>query len=178
MAANPIRGKTVQASRVRLSQLMQPEHANMRGYVHGGWIMKLADEAGALAAMRHAQQRVVTVAIDQMMFHEPIRIGDLVTLEGEVTFAGRTSMETRVSVLAENPVTGERVHTNTAYLVYVALDDQGQPIEVPSLITETELERRRMSEAKERQAYRLALRSREQDTTLQPQDEVDPRSAS
>ena len=168
MAADGTHAKTVQASRVRLSQLMQPEHANMRGYVHGGWIMKLADEAGALAAMRHAQQRVVTVAIDQMMFHEPIRIGDLVTLEAEVTFAGRTSMETRVSVLAENPVSGERVHTNTAYLVYVALDEDGQPIAVPSLNTETELERKRMSEAKERQAYRLALRNREHETPKQP----------
>jgi uncharacterized protein (TIGR00369 family) len=170
MAGDATSGKTVQASRVQLSQLMQPEHANMRGYVHGGWIMKLADEAGALAAMRHAQQRVVTVAIDQMMFHEPIRIGDLVTLEAEVTFSGRTSMETRVSVLAEDPITGERVHTNTAYLVYVALDDQGQPIAVPSLITETELEQRRMSEAKERQAYRLALRNREHETLEQPQE--------
>jgi uncharacterized protein (TIGR00369 family) len=154
-------GKTVQASRINLSQLMQPEHANMRGYVHGGWIMKLADEAGALAAMRHAQQRVVTVAIDQMMFHEPIRIGDLVTLEAEVTFAGRTSMETRVSVLAENPVTGERVHTNTAYLVYVALDDEGQPVPVPELIPETDLERERVKEAQQRQTYRLDLRNRE-----------------
>lgn len=153
--------KTVKDSRITLSQLMQPEHANMRGYVHGGWIMKLADEAGALAAMRHAQQRVVTVAIDQMMFHEPIRIGDLVTLEAEVTFAGRTSMESRVSVLAENPVTGERVHTNTAYLVYVALDDQGKPVQVPELIPETELERERANEARERQTYRLEIRNRE-----------------
>ena len=160
-AARPAAGKTVKASRINLSQLMQPEHANMHGYVHGGWIMKLADEAGALAAMRHAQQRVVTVAIDQMMFHEPIRIGDLVTLEAEVTFAGHTSMETRVSVLAENPVTGERVHTNTAYLVYVALDDRGKPISVPELIPETDLERERASEASERQSYRLELRNRE-----------------
>ncbi len=164
-ANRPATGKTVRASRINLSQLMQPEHANMHGYVHGGWIMKLADEAGALAAMRHAQQRVVTVAIDQMMFHEPIRIGDLVTLEAEVTFAGRTSMETRVSVLAENPVTGERVHTNTAYLVYVALDDHGKPVPVPKLIPETDLERKRVNEARERQTYRLELRKREYERT-------------
>ncbi|MGD8731432.1 MAG: acyl-CoA thioesterase [Anaerolineales bacterium] len=137
---------------------MQPEHANLRGDVHGGWIMKLADEAGALAAMRHSQQRVVTVAIDQMMFHEPIRIGDLVTLEAIVTYSGRTSMETRVQVTAENPVTGQCSHTNTAYLVYVALNDKGKPIPVPELIVESELEKKRMQEAAERQAYRLSQR--------------------
>jgi uncharacterized protein (TIGR00369 family) len=153
--------KTVRQSRVTLSQLMQPQHANPRGDVHGGWIMKLADEAGALAAMRHAQHRVVTVAIDQMMFHEPIRIGDLVTLEAEVTYVGRTSMEARVSVTAEDPVGGERIHTNTAYLVYVALDDHGIPMPVPALIAETESEKARMEAGKDRQAYRLSRRARE-----------------
>jgi uncharacterized protein (TIGR00369 family) len=154
-------GKTVAASRVTLSQLMQPEHANLRGDVHGGWIMKLVDEAGALAAMRHAQARVVTVAIDQMRFHEPIRIGDLVVLEAEVTYVGRTSLETRVQVSAENPVTGDRTNTNTAYLVYVALDEAGQPRPVPPLVAETEAERRRLQAGRERQAYRLAQRERE-----------------
>jgi len=153
--------KTVRQSRVALSQLMQPQHANPRGDVHGGWIMKLADEAGALAAMRHAQRRVVTVAIDQMMFHEPIRIGDLVTLEAEVTYVGRTSIEARVSVIAEDPIGGERVHTNTAYLVYVALDEHGKPVPVPPLQAETEIEQARMDAARERQAYRLSQRAHE-----------------
>ena len=153
--------KTVAASRVTLSQLMQPEHANLRGDVHGGWIMKLVDEAGGLAAMRHAQARVVTVAVDQMRFHEPIRIGDLVVLEAEVTYVGRTSLETRVQVIAENPVTGERTHTNTAYLVYVALDETGQPRAVPPLVAETEAERRRLEAGRERQAYRLKQREQE-----------------
>jgi uncharacterized protein (TIGR00369 family) len=156
-------GKTIAASRVTLSQLMQPEHANLRGDVHGGWIMKLADEAGALAAMRHAQARVVTVAIDQMRFHEPIRIGDLVVLEAEVTYVGRTSLETRVQVSAENPVSGDRTNTNTAYLVYVALDEAGQPRPVPPLVAETEAERRRLQAGRERQAYRLAQRERERE---------------
>jgi len=160
-AASPAASKTVAASRITLSQLMQPEHANLRGDVHGGWIMKLVDEAGALAAMRHAQARVVTVAIDQMRFHEPIRIGDLVVLEAEVTYVGRTSLETRVQVIAENPVTGERSHTNTAYLVYVALDEAGQPRPVPPLVAETEAERRRLQAGRERQAYRLGQREQE-----------------
>ncbi len=148
--------KTVQSSRITLSQLMQPEHANMRGDVHGGWIMKLVDEAGALAAMRHAQCRVVTVAIDQMYFHEPIRIGDLVILHSEVTYVGTTSMEVRVDVVAENPVSGEQTQTNSAYVVYVALDEQGKPKPVPELIAESDRERERMAAGAERQQYRIS----------------------
>jgi uncharacterized protein (TIGR00369 family) len=147
--------KPVSASRITLSQLMHPEHANLLGNVHGGWIMKLVDEAGALACMRHAQRKVVTVAIDSMVFRQPIRIGDLIILNAEVSYAGRTSMEAEVHVSAENPVTGERTYTNTAYLVYVALDDEGRPTTVPPLKAENEEEKRRMEKAQERQERRL-----------------------
>ena len=157
---SPTPGKPVSASRTSLAQLMQPEHANNLGHVHGGWIMKLVDEAGALACMRHAQQRVVTVAVDRMTFRQPIRITDLVTLTAEVSYVGRTSLEAEVHVVAENPITGERTHTNTAYLVYVALDSTGKPVPVPPLIPETEEQRRRMEEGQARQAYRLAQRER------------------
>ncbi len=153
---NSLIPKKTQASRVTLSQLMHPEHANLLGNVHGGWIMKLVDEAGALACMRHAQKKVVTVAIDSMTFRQPIRIGDLIILNAELTYTGKTSMEVEVKVLAENPVTGEQTHTNTAYLVYVALDDEGHPTNVPALITETEEEKVGMAQAKKRQAYRIA----------------------
>ena len=147
--------KPVRASRVTLSQLMHPEHANLLGNVHGGWIMKLVDEAGALACMRHAQKKVVTVAIDSMTFRQPIRIGDLIILNADVTYTGRTSLEVEVHVLAENPITGEQTHTNTAYLVYVALDDEGKPTSVPPLKPETEDEKRKFDQAKERQERRL-----------------------
>jgi uncharacterized protein (TIGR00369 family) len=153
--ADSLTPKPIRASRVTLSQLMHPEHVNLLGSVHGGWIMKLADEAGALACMRHAQKKVVTVAIDSMTFREPIRIGDLIILNAEVSYAGRTSMEAEVQVQAENPITGERTHTNTAYLVYVALDDYGKPSPVPPLKAETADEQRRMEQAKERQKRRL-----------------------
>ncbi len=148
--------KSARNSRVTLSQLMHPEHANLLGNVHGGWIMKLVDEAGALACMRHAQKKVVTVAIDSMTFRQPIRIGDLIVLNAEVTYTGHTSMEAEVQVVAENPVTGEQTHTNTAYLVYVALDDDGHPTSVPALITETDEEKQRMEQAKKRQAHRIS----------------------
>ena len=153
---NPLPAKPVRASRIEIAQLMQPEHANTIGNVHGGWIMKLVDEAGALACMRHAQRRVVTVAIDSMVFKSPIRIGELVLLTAEVTHIGRTSMEVEVQVQAENPITGERSQTNTAYLVYVALDETGIPVPVPALKAETEAEKRKFEEGRQRQARRLA----------------------
>jgi uncharacterized protein (TIGR00369 family) len=153
------KAKTMSASKISIAQLMQPEHANNLGNVHGGWVMKLVDEAGALACMRHAQRRVVTVAIDQMVFRQPIRIGDLVILNAEVTYTGRTSLEAEVQVTAENPVTGEQTHTNTAYLVYVAMDEEGQPAPVPALYAETDDEKARMQRARDRQKHRLSQQS-------------------
>lgn len=150
--------KKVSDSRVVLAQLMQPIHANNHGNVHGGEVMRLMDEAGALACMRHAGHRVVTVAVDRMTFRQPIHIGDLVTLTAEVSYVGRTSLEAEVLVSAENPVTGECVYTNTAYLVYVALDDDGQPVSVPPLIPESEDQRERMAEGRLRQEHRLSRR--------------------
>ena len=152
---DPLQPKPVRASRITIAQLMHPEHANLLGNVHGGWIMKLVDEAGALACMRHAQKKVVTIAIDSMTFRHPIRIGDLIILDAKVTYTGRTSLEAEVQVIAENPITGEQTHTNTAYLVYVALDDEGKPTAVPPLRPETEEEKRKAQEARERQERRL-----------------------
>lgn len=150
--------RSVRASRISIAQLMHIEHANNLGNVHGGWIMKLVDEAGALAAMRHCGRRVVTVAMDSMVFRQPIRIGDLVILNAEVTYVGRTSIEVEVQVQAEDPMTAMRTHTNTAYVVYVALDSEGHPVPVPPLLAETDDEKRRMQEAHERQERRIRNR--------------------
>jgi uncharacterized protein (TIGR00369 family) len=150
------KAKTMRSSRIQLAQMMQPEHANNQGNVHGGWIMKLVDEAGALASTRHAAHRTVTVAIDQMVFHHPIHIGDLVFFNAEVTYAGHTSMEIEVDVIAENPITGTQIHTNAAYLVYVALDDAGNPTRVPPLIAESPEEKIRLDAARERQKKRVS----------------------
>ena len=150
--------KPIRISRISIAQMMQPEHANNLGNVHGGWIMKLVDEAGALACMRHAQRRVVTVAIDSMSFRHPIKTSDLVILNAEVSYTGSTSMEAEVQVIAENPITGQRWQTNTAYLVYVALDDEGKPTAIPPIAAETIDEERKMTEAKERQKRRLEQR--------------------
>ncbi|KAF0107136.1 MAG: thioesterase superfamily protein [Anaerolineaceae bacterium] len=152
----PLSPKPMRASHIQLAQLMMPEHANLQGNVHGGWIMKLVDEAGALASTRHAGRRVVTVAIDQMVFRQPIRIGDLIILDAEVTYVGRTSIEVEVQVIAENPISGQRTHTNAAYLVYVAIGEDGKPAPVPPLVAENPAEKARMEAARQRQEQRLA----------------------
>jgi len=156
-----LEAKPVRASRVTLAQLMQPTDANLYGNVHGGIIMKLMDEAGAAAAIRHAQRPCVTVAVDQVLFREPIRLGYLVTLAAELTYVGRSSLEVRVEVDAQNLLTGEKTHTNTAYFVYVALGDNGRPAPVPPLTLETPAEHQQWAAAQERQAYRLAQRAKE-----------------
>src|SRR5512146_20206 len=148
--------RTMSASRIQIAQMMQPEHANSQGNVHGGWIMKLVDEVAALAAMRHAGHKAVTVAIDRMVFTQPIRIGDLVILEAMVTYAGRTSMEIEVGVVAENPITRKRTQTNTAFLVYVAIDDKGKPTQIPPLVAETPEEQAVRDAARAGQQARLA----------------------
>ena len=150
-----VQSKRVKDSQVTLHHFMLPQHANPLGNVHGGVIMKLVDEAASLCAMRHAQRPAVTIAIDSMTFHSPVRVGDVVSFNASLNWVGRTSMEVGVRVVAENPMTGECTHTNSAYLVFVALGDDGRPTEVPRLILETDEERRRWAEAEARQAHRL-----------------------
>jgi acyl-CoA hydrolase len=157
--ADALSPKPMRASHVTIAQLMHPEHANSQGNIHGGWIMKLVDEAGALACMRHSNHRVVTVEMDSMVFRQPIRIGDLIILDAEVNYAGHTSMEVEVQVVAENPITGERAHTNTAYLVFVALDDEGRPTPVPPVLAENPAEKARIEAARIRQARRLSQKT-------------------
>jgi acyl-CoA hydrolase len=142
-------------SEVTLSQQMMPSDANPLGNVHGGYIMKLADEAGGLAAMRHARRPVVTVAMDSMSFLSPVRVGHLLTLRARVNWVGKSSIEVGVRVEAENPVTGEIMHTNSAFAVFVAMDESGRPTTVPPLILETDEDRRRWEEGEGRQQLRL-----------------------
>ncbi len=154
-------GKKIEESKVTLSLLMGPQNANRLGNVHGGVIMKLVDEAGAISAMKHAQAPVVTVAIDSMTFVEPIHIGEVVTFNAELTYVGRTSMEARVEVITENPISAVRRKSNIAYLVYVALDTNGRPKEVSPLVLETEDQITRATAAKERQDFRKKQRAKE-----------------
>lgn len=143
-----------------LGQVMLPTDANPRGNVHGGAIVKLVDEAAAMAATKHSRRSVVTVVLDSVTFLSPVYVGDLLTLAAEVTWAGTSSMEVEVHVEAENVRSGERTHTNSATAVYVALDDHGKPCPVPPLAPETNEERERMAEAEARQEARLARRAK------------------
>src|SRR5207249_1566276 len=135
---------------------MELTDANLLGNVHGGAVMKLVDTAGGLAAMKHCGGPVVTVAMDEMSFLEPIYVGEVVTVRAMVNDAGRTSLEVGVRVEAENYRTGRAVHTSSAYLVYVALDAQGRPAPVHPIVPETEEQRRRQEEAALRREARLA----------------------
>jgi uncharacterized protein (TIGR00369 family) len=146
------------ASAVTISQLMEVTDANIAGNVHGGVIMRLVDTAAALAAIRHAAGLCVTVSLDEMSFLEPVHIGDVVTLRAMVNDVGRTSLECGVRVDAENPVTGRRVHASSAYLVFVAVDEDGHPRPVPPLLAESDDELRRQHEAKLRRQARIAHR--------------------
>jgi uncharacterized protein (TIGR00369 family) len=150
---------TPRASEVTLSQVMLITDANPWGNVHGGTIMKLVDTAGAIAAHRHGRLRVVTAEMDSMRFLSPVHVGDLVTIRAQVTAVWDTSLETAVDVEAENVLSGERRHTSSAYLVYVALDDHGRPTPLPPLLLESEDDRLRAREADARRRQRLAARA-------------------
>jgi acyl-CoA hydrolase len=132
--------------------------ANSAGFVHGGIVMKLCDEAAGVASIRHCGRRVVTAGVDRMTFIEPVNVGDLLSCSATVNAAWRSSMEVGVRVEAENPRLGSKRHTSTAYLTMVALDDDGRPTEVPPVRADTDDEQRRQREAEVRRRNRLTER--------------------
>ena len=153
-----MQAKATADSRSVLVRWMGIEDANSAGFVHGGTVMKLCDEAAALAAIRHCSRRVVTAGVDRMTFIQPINVGDLLTCSASVNAAWRTSREVGVRVEAEDPRGGERRHASTAYVTMVALDDEGRPTPVPPLAVEGEAEARRQDEAELRRRNRLTER--------------------
>jgi acyl-CoA hydrolase len=145
-------------SHALLVRWMSITDANSAGFVHGGVVMKLCDEAAGIAAVKHSRRRVVTAAIDRMTFLDPVHVGQLLSCKASVNAVWRTSMEVGVRVEAENPLTGEVRHTSTAYLTMVVLDEHGSPMEAPPLAAESPDEQRRMREAELRRRNRLAER--------------------
>ncbi|HWQ57206.1 MAG TPA: acyl-CoA thioesterase [Bryobacteraceae bacterium] len=152
--------KPVRESQSEYAELALPNDANGLGNVLGGKVMHLVDLAGALAAMRHARRSVVTASIDHMNFLNPVHIGQLIMLKSSVNRVFRTSMEVGVKVMVEDLATGAFCHTSSAYLTFVALDEEGNRVPVPPVIPETDEEKRRYEEAGNRRGYRLALRER------------------
>jgi len=157
-----MKGRHPRESEAVLTELMMPHHANIMGNVFGGHILALVDRVAAVAAIRHSRRPCVTVSVDKVDFREPIRVGELVTAYARVNFAGKTSMEIGVKVIAENVMTGEKRHTNSCYLTYVALDDAGSPTAVPGVVPETADEKRRYDRAAQRRASRVMDRRYEQ----------------
>jgi acyl-CoA hydrolase len=138
-----------------MSELMMPNMANNLGHVFGGVILSLVDRVAAVAAIRHARRPCVTVSVDRVDFHEPIYLSELVIARASVNFVGRTSLEVGVRIEAENLLTGLRRHTNSCYVTFVAIDDQGRPCPVRPLMLETADDHRRNAKARARRAQRL-----------------------
>ncbi|HHY23355.1 MAG TPA: acyl-CoA thioesterase [Clostridiaceae bacterium] len=148
-------------SQIEMTQLVLPNDTNVLGNLLGGRLMHWIDIAGAMAASRHSNKVVATVALDSLDFRHPVRMGEFVILKAKLTWVGRTSMEVTVSVFAENYETGSVIQTNKAYITYVALDHDGNPTPVPSLLPETEEEKKDYMEAEQRRNERLDRRKKE-----------------
>lgn len=160
MDEKPLAGRPVRESLTEYSEFALPNDANHFGFLLGGKVMHLVDMAGAAAAMRHTRRGVVTASVDHMSFLHPIHIGQLIVLRAAVNRVFHTSMEVGVKVLVEDLLTGERRHTSSAYLTFVAIGPDGKRTEAPPVIPETEEEKRRYEEAGKRRDYRLAHRPR------------------
>lgn len=154
-------GKPVSASATQLATLVEIADTNPMGNIHGGVIMKLADQAAAAAAMRHSGRICVTASIDHLDFINAVHVGDLVELKSCINYAHRSSMEVGVRVEAERLQTGERMHVASAVLVFVALDDKCRPVPVPPVIPETPEEKQRYHEGELRYRQRAEKRARD-----------------
>lgn len=149
--------KTVQNSHAEMIEIVFPNDANPHGNVFGGRVMQLIDIVGSISAMRHARNNVVTASMDQLDFKNAVRVGEVLVLQASVNFVARTSMEVGVKVMAENPLTGERRHTSSAYLTYVSIDSAGKPVQIEPIVPESDEEKRRYREAQVRRKHRLEV---------------------
>ena len=155
-------GKHPRESHVEMAEHVLPNDTNPHGTIFGGRVMALVDLAATIAASRHARRAVVTASVDELHFLHPIKLGHLVLLEAQVNEAFSSSMEIGVTVFSENPITGERRMTTTAYATFVALDELGRPAAVPPLLPETPEEEQRQRDARERRELRIARRKKAQ----------------
>lgn len=152
-------GKPPKVSEVEMTELVLPNDTNLLGNLLGGRLMHWIDIAGAIAASRHSNKIVATVALDSLDFRHPLRMGELVILKAKLTWTGKTSMEVTVRAYGENIKTGSVILTNKAFITFVALDDQGKPSPVPTLLPETEEEKKDYRAAELRREERLKKRN-------------------
>jgi acyl-CoA hydrolase len=154
-----MQAQPVSASQTTMTEIVLPSHTNALDSIFGGTIVSWVDICAAIAAQRHSRCQVVTASIDALQFVQPVFKGWVVNLKASVNYTGRTSMEVGVRVDAENPITGECFHTASAYLTFVALDENRKPVEVPPVLPETPDQIRRFNEAKARRQARLKARA-------------------
>ena len=147
--------KPVSVSQTESVELVLPNDTNQLGNILGGRVMHLIDITASIAATRHARTQVVTAHMDDLSFHHPIKLGHFIILKASVNYAGTTSMEVGVKVLSEDPKTGEQLHTSSAYLTFVAVDEEGKPTQIPAIEPETGEDKRRYREAKDRKEQRM-----------------------
>ncbi len=150
--------KAPRESWVEMTELVLPQHTNARGTAFGGTVVSWVDIAASVCAMRHCQKPCVTASIDAMHFLAPVKLGWILHIKASVNFTGRTSLEIGVRVDAENPLTGDKYHTASAYVTMVALDDHNKPATVTPILLETDDEKKRHEDAVERRQFRLNLR--------------------
>jgi acyl-CoA hydrolase len=156
----PVEGRTVRHSALTMTQLMLPAQANPAGFVHGGELMKLMDNAAGVTAGRHSNSYVVTALVNDIQFFQPVRVGTLVLVYTKITFVGRTSMEIQIEVQTEDLFTGQRTKALTSYYTMVAVDGEGRPKSVPPLIVYTEEEEKLFNEGMQRYNARKAGQSK------------------
>jgi acyl-CoA hydrolase len=150
--------KKVADSVVTMTELVLPHHTNQLGNLLGGQLMHWIDICAALASAKHSQRVCVTASVDRIDFHHPIKLGNVVTLVASVNRAFKTSMEVGVKVYAESHIEGTKIHSNTAYLTFVSVDENGKPTETFEITPETDDEKRRYEEALKRRISRLETR--------------------
>lgn len=155
--------KTVAASRVRMNELVMPNDTNPLGNLMGGRLLQWMDVCSAISAQRHCNRNVVTISVDNVEFKSAIRLGEVVVIEAEVTRAFTSSMEVAMQVWAENLRTGERRLCTTSFYTFVSVDADGRPVPVPRIIAETDFEKERFEQARERREMRLKISEQNQE---------------
>ena len=142
--------KTIDASRVSISELMLPSHSNFSGKIHGGYILSLMDQIAFACASKHSEAYCVTASVDTVDFLNPIEVGELVTMKASINFVGKTSMVVGIRVESEHIQTGQIKHCNSSYFTMVARDNDGKGVEVDGLLLENTVEIRRFLKALKR----------------------------
>jgi uncharacterized protein (TIGR00369 family) len=151
--------KKVEDTRITISELMLPSHANFSGKIHGGYILSLLDQIAFACASKHSGEYCVTASVDTVDFLNPIEVGELVTMKASVNYVGRTSMVVGIRVEAENIRTGKKKHCNSSYFSMVAKDEEGKSVEVPGLIVNNDVEVSRFLKA----VKRIEMKKKRQD---------------